>query len=215
MFALSSVSNIGFLLIALYINTPLGIEAYLFYMFIYLITLVFLFMIFINIGYLKHKYRDLDLRIYPKSSPIQTFSDLIGLSKNNSFLALSFTICLLSLLGIPPFIGFFLKQKVILSALANGYFLISFIAILTSVISAVYYLKIIEYIYFKEGSFIKRHVDITMFEKLQHKYEDYFILTNEISFLIAFFTLSLTFFIIHPNFILNSAEILALTYFIN
>ena len=208
LFALSSVSNIGFLFIALYIHSPLSIEAYFFYFFIYLTTLLFLFMLLINIGYfLLSNHENVS-----SNSPIQKLSHLCGLGKENGFLALSFTICLLSLLGIPPFIGFFLKQKVILSTLANGSFLISFIAILTSVISAVYYLKIIEYIYFKKD--VINHWKQPLYQNITNS-NHYAILTNEMSFLIAFFTLFLTFFILHPNFFLNCAEILALSYFIN
>lgn len=165
-------------------------------------------MLLINIGYfLLSNHENVS-----SNSPIQKLSHLCGLGKENGFLALSFTICLLSLLGIPPFIGFFLKQKVILSTLANGSFLISFIAILTSVISAVYYLKIIEYIYFKKD--VINHWKQPLYQNITNS-NHYAILTNEMSFLIAFFTLFLTFFILHPNFFLNCAEILALSYFIN
>ena len=60
-----------------------------------------------------------------------------------------FTISLFSLAGIPPFIGFFGKQFILLAALKEGYLLLSLVAILTSVISAAYYLRIIKVMFFE------------------------------------------------------------------
>ena len=63
-------------------------------------------------------------------------------------LALSFAITIFSFAGIPPLMGFFAKQMVLSAALDNGYIFLSLIAILTSVIGAVYYLTIIKEIFF-------------------------------------------------------------------
>jgi len=63
-------------------------------------------------------------------------------------LSLSFIITIFSFAGIPPLIGFFAKQMVLSAALDKGYIFISLVAILTSVIGAVYYLNIIKEIYF-------------------------------------------------------------------
>ena len=63
-------------------------------------------------------------------------------------MALSFTVLLFSLAGIPPFAGFFAKMYVIQSALQGGYYLTSLIAVLGSVVSAGYYLKVIKAMYF-------------------------------------------------------------------
>ena len=70
--------------------------------------------------------------------------ELKGLFFTNPLLSLSLCISLFSMAGIPPLIGFFSKQFVLYSALQNGYYFISLIAIIVSVISASYYLKIIK-----------------------------------------------------------------------
>ncbi len=69
-------------------------------------------------------------------------------------LALSLAITLLSFLGVPPLLGFFGKQMVLSAALNNGYIFITLIAILTSVISAVYYLVVIRHIFFDNTEYI-------------------------------------------------------------
>ena len=63
-------------------------------------------------------------------------------------LSLSLAITISSFVGVPPLIGFFAKQMVLSAALDNGYFFISLLAVLTSVIGAVYYLNIIKEVFF-------------------------------------------------------------------
>ena len=63
-------------------------------------------------------------------------------------LALSFTICLFSMAGTPPLLGFFAKQQLIYATLYSGLFFLSFISITVSVISASYYLKIMKVLCF-------------------------------------------------------------------
>jgi NADH-ubiquinone oxidoreductase chain 2 len=75
---------------------------------------------------------------------IRYIYELKGLFFTNPLLSLSLCISLFSMAGIPPLIGFFSKQFVLYSALQNGYYFISLIAIIVSVISASYYLKIIK-----------------------------------------------------------------------
>jgi NADH:ubiquinone oxidoreductase subunit 2 (subunit N) len=71
-------------------------------------------------------------------------NQLTGIFKNNSILTLSFIICLFSMAGIPPLLGFFAKQQILSAALSVGFIFLSIIAINTSVISAFYYLKLIQ-----------------------------------------------------------------------
>lgn len=67
-------------------------------------------------------------------------------------LSLSLAICLFSFAGVPPLIGFFAKQQVLYSSNSAGYFFISLIAIIVSVISAFYYLKIIKIVFSKPNN---------------------------------------------------------------
>jgi NADH-ubiquinone oxidoreductase chain 2 len=87
------------------------------------------------------------------NSPIQLVSQLKGYYYMNPMLALSLSITLFSFVGVPPLIGFFAKQMVLSAALDNGYIFMSLIAILTSVISAVYYLSVIKQIFFDKPDY--------------------------------------------------------------
>jgi NADH-ubiquinone oxidoreductase chain 2 len=66
-------------------------------------------------------------------------------------IAISLSLTLFSFIGIPPLVGFFGKQMVLTAALDKGYIFITFIAILTSVISAVYYLVIVKFMFFEKS----------------------------------------------------------------
>jgi len=82
------------------------------------------------------------------NSPVQLISQLKGYFYINPLLSLSLAITIFSFAGIPPLVGFFAKQMVLSAALDNGYIFLSIIAILTSVIGAVYYLNLIKEIFF-------------------------------------------------------------------
>jgi NADH-ubiquinone oxidoreductase chain 2 len=74
-------------------------------------------------------------------------------------LSLSLAITIFSFVGIPPLVGFFAKQMVLSAALDNGYIFISLVAILTSVIGAVYYLNIIKEIFFYSPDYKLNQLD--------------------------------------------------------
>ena len=80
----------------------------------------------------------------------EEINDLSGLSKNNPLLALAFLIILFSLAGIPPLGGFFAKFYVFMSVVESQMYYLAIIGLLTTVVSAFYYLKIIKIIYFDE-----------------------------------------------------------------
>jgi NADH:ubiquinone oxidoreductase subunit 5 (subunit L)/multisubunit Na+/H+ antiporter MnhA subunit len=82
------------------------------------------------------------------NSPVQLIKQLKGYSSVNPMLAVSLIITLFSFIGVPPLLGFFAKQMVLSAALDKGYFFVVLIAILTSVISAVYYLSVVKNIFF-------------------------------------------------------------------
>ena len=87
------------------------------------------------------------------NSPIQLISQIKGFFYLNPILALSLAITLFSFIGVPPLIGFFAKQMVLSAALDNGFIFMALIAILTSVISAVYYLNVIKQIFFDKPEY--------------------------------------------------------------
>jgi len=88
------------------------------------------------------------------NSPIQLVSQLKGYFYINPFLALSLSITLFSFVGVPPLVGFFAKQMVLSAALDNGFVFMALVAILTSVIAAVYYLNVIKQIFFFKNEYM-------------------------------------------------------------
>jgi len=152
LFAYSTISHVGFILLALSISSIESIQAFIFYLLQYSISNLNAFIILIAIGFSLYYYtsenKEYKELLDKNNSPIQLISQLKGYFYINPILSLSLIITLFSFAGIPPLIGFFAKQMVLSAALDKGYLFLSLIAILTSVIGAVYYLNIIKEIYF-------------------------------------------------------------------
>jgi len=149
--AYSTISHVGFILLALCICSVESTQAFIFYLIQYSISNLNIFIILITIGFTLYKgssySKTLNL-VELNNSPIQLISQLKGYFYINPLLSISLAITIFSFVGIPPLVGFFAKQMVLSAALDNGYIFISLIAILTSVIGAVYYLNIIKEIFF-------------------------------------------------------------------
>lgn len=150
--AYSTISHVGFILLALSISSVESTQAFIFYLMQYSISNLNIFIILITIGFSLYNY--INNSKYSKNlleannSPIQLISQLKGYFYINPLLSISLAITIFSFVGIPPLVGFFAKQMVLSAALDNGYIFISLVAILTSVIGAVYYLNIIKEIFF-------------------------------------------------------------------
>ena len=174
--AYSTISHIGFLLLALSINSEQSVESFVFYIVQYSITNLNTFLIILALGYLnffnkffdnKKKFR---LGAYSDNKNIEIIdirliTELKGQFLSNPLLSLSLAICLFSMAGIPPLIGFFSKQMVLYSAMQSGYYFMSIVAILVSVISASYYLKIVRILFtispeVTQNSFTSENVQI-------------------------------------------------------
>jgi NADH-quinone oxidoreductase subunit N len=80
----------------------------------------------------------------------EDIKDLAGISKQNPLLGISFLIIMFSLAGIPPLAGFFAKFYVFMSVIESGMYTLAIVGLLSTVISAFYYLRIIKIIYFDE-----------------------------------------------------------------
>lgn len=159
LFAYSTISHLGFILLALSISSIESTQAFIFYLIQYSISNLNAFIILIAIGFslfsLRETNEKLDKELLDKSnSPIQLISQLKGYFYINPLLSLSLTITIFSFVGIPPLVGFFAKQMVLSAALDNGYIFISLIAIFTSVIGAVYYLNIIKEMFFFSPEYV-------------------------------------------------------------
>ena len=166
LFAFSTISHLGFILLALTIHSVESTQAFIFYLMQYSISNLNAFMIIITIGYSLYSYA---YKVNTNSeernnennnlqdinnSPIQLIDQLKGYYYINPLLSLSLAITLFSFAGIPPLIGFFGKQMVLSAAIDNGYIFMALVAILTSVISAVYYLAIIKQIFFDKPDYV-------------------------------------------------------------
>lgn len=228
-------------MLSLAINTEQSIDSFLFYLIQYTITNLNIFLIILALTYIIHKnstnptintLNSFDLKTFKieNITDIRYISELKGLFFSNPLLSLSLGICLFSMAGIPPLIGFFSKQFVLYSALQNGYYFITLIAIIVSVISASYYLKIIKVLHedneldnnslkpmtnispedggetLQEGKVFN---NLNSFIFIQSKYT----LTNTHSFLISSLTLIILLFFLKPSIILNSTQLLSLSLF--
>nr|YP_010833245.1 NADH dehydrogenase subunit 2 [Agaricus bitorquis]WFG53992.1 NADH dehydrogenase subunit 2 [Agaricus bitorquis] len=232
--AYSTISHIGFILLALAINSESSIDSLIFYIVQYTITNLNVFLIIIALSYI---FASSLYSIEGKNSEIRDIryiAELKGKFFTNPLLSLSLAICLFSMAGIPPLIGFFSKQFVLYSAIQNGYYFISIIAILVSVISASYYLKIVVQLFLntnhsletsissennnvvssllnsKTGNSLKRETSSSINNNnfITNKY-----LSNVHSYLISVLTLSILLFILKPSLILNSTQLLSLSLF--
>ena len=245
LFAYSTIAHVGFLLLALSLNSVSGMDAFIFYLIQYTITNLNLFFILIAWGYLYSKYylekEFVPIRFlyinpfswkdtyvqptlydygqyikkkligekenygssnnYPYNNlkintinnhlvishdknyydfddedtewlytPVPFLINFKGMYYKDPFLAFCLTITLLSLAGIPPMIGFFAKQQVLLAALQTDFLFVSIVAILTSVIGAAYYLRIIKFIYFYDEVFMPHYINNNTSE---NNFEDY------------------------------------------
>ena len=150
--AYSTISHVGFILLALSVSSIESTQAFIFYLIQYSISNLNAFFIIITIGFSLYGYisnnKEYKSLLDKNNSPIQLISQLKGYFYINPWLSLSLAITIFSFVGIPPLVGFFAKQMVLSAALDNGYIFLSLIAIITSVIGAVYYLNVIKDIFF-------------------------------------------------------------------
>ena len=199
----STISHICFILLALAINTEQSIDSFLFYIIQYSITNLNTFLILIALGYvLKNNSQS----ILESFQDIKYITELKGLFFNNPLLSLSLTICLFSMAGVPPLLGFFSKQFVLYSAMQSEYYFMGIVAILVSVISASYYLKIIKVLHTENNS--AGQIEETKESDLSANS-----LSSLHSFMISTLTLSILLFILKPSILLNSTQLLALSLF--
>ncbi len=158
LYAYSTISHIGFILLSLTICSIESFQAFVFYIMQYSISNLNAFILLISIGYCLFIYKYNENNKHDNlqdknNSPIQLINDIKGFFYINPILSLSLAITLFSFIGVPPLIGFFAKQAILFSAINKGYIFMALIAILTSVISAVYYLVLIKQIFFEKPEY--------------------------------------------------------------
>ena len=170
--AYSSIGHIGYALAGIATGTNAGVQSSIIYLVIYI------FMNLAAFGCIFMMKRD---NIF-----LENISDLSGLSKNHPLLALSFLITLFSLAGIPPLAGFFAKFYVFMAVIESKMYALAIIGLLTTVVSAFYYLRIIKIIYF---------------DKPKKSFEETYDLGLRISLTIS--TIAILIYFIYPSILIN------------
>ena len=132
--AYSSISHVGYALAGLATGSNEGIQSSVIYITIYILMNLGLFSCL-----LMMKRND----VY-----YEQIEDLSGLSKNHPLLSLSLLIILFSLAGIPPLAGFFAKFYIFKSVLEQSMFFLAIVGLLSTVVAAFYYLRLIKIMYF-------------------------------------------------------------------
>jgi NADH-quinone oxidoreductase subunit N len=181
--AYSSIGNMGYALVGLAAASEEGVKAIMIYVAIYMVTSIGAFAVV-----LMMKQRD---------RMVEQISDLAGLGQTQPMLALAMAIMMFSMAGIPPLAGFFGKLFVFQAAIDAHLYTLAVIGVLTSVIAAFYYLRIIKAMYFDTAS------DDTL-----DKAED-----RRLNLLLTASAAALVLFILLPGPLLNSAETAAQSLF--
>ena len=132
--AYSSIGHVGYALAGLATGSNDGIQSSVIYITIYIIMNLGLFSCLLMMKRNNEYYEDID--------------DLSGLSKNHPLLSLSLLIILFSLAGIPPLAGFFAKFYIFKSVLQQSMYFLAIVGLLSTVVAAFYYLRIIKIMYF-------------------------------------------------------------------
>ena len=301
LFAYSTITHVGFLLLALSINSVISLDAFIFYLIQYTITNLNLFFILVAWGYLYSRYyleknfllvryinmnpyswKDIyieptlydffdsvkdkydewdrhnsvfhpdknikvntiynyflihnDLHYYDFKTennewlytPVPFLTNFKGMHSTDPFLAFCLSVTIFSLTGIPPLIGFFAKQQVLLASMQLDYYFISIIAIFTSVIGAAYYLRIIKFIYFYDDVFMPYYInninidnnilDFTRkpqftLDSLKYESRISMLPSNSLSLIIALLTNISLFYIIKPYILINAIYMITIPLF--
>ena len=134
--AYSGIGHIGYMLIGISTGSIEGIYSTFFYVIIYIIMTVATFSILLSI------------RKQANLSKIKYINDLSGLFISNPQLALSFSLIMFSMCGIPPLAGFFSKMFIFISAINMEMYFLAIIGVMTSVVASFYYIRIIKLMFF-------------------------------------------------------------------
>ena len=134
--AYSSIGHIGYAIAGIASGTENGFKSTLIYISIYVVM---------NIGAFA-----CILLMKRSGKYVEDINELSGISKNHPLVSLGLLIILFSLAGIPPLAGFFAKFYVFMAVIESGMYTLAVIGLITTVISAFYYIRVIKIMYFDE-----------------------------------------------------------------
>mgnify|MGYP001361245185 FL=1 len=135
--AFSSINHIGFMLLGIMSYQFMSEGTLFFYLIIYLITTFGIFAVLLNLRTVDGEFTKI--------------SQLNGLRFTSNSKSISMLVFFFSLAGIPPFAGFFAKFFILSASITDGFFFLSIVAVLSSVIAAFYYLTIIKNMFFNKS----------------------------------------------------------------
>jgi len=228
LYAYSTISHLGFLLLALVNKSRESVQAFLFYLTQYSISNLNAFFILIAIGYSLYIYiykenkvknekiyymvNEENIKKEFNNSPIQFIDQLKGYFHINSVLSLSLAITLFSFAGVPPLIGFFAKLMVLSASIDNEFIFMSIVAILTSVIGGVYYLAIIRKVFFEDSIYTVNTYNNTQSLEIfnESKFNNNVMLSSALTITISILTSIILLFILIPSEFLNFLLILSI-----
>ena len=136
--AYSSIGHVGYALMGLAVANDSGLRGVLVYMTIYLVMNAGTFAVLVAMR--------------RGGRALEAVNDLAGLGRTDPPMALAMAVFMFSMAGIPPLAGFFGKLYVFLAAVQSGFWVLATVGVLTSVIGAYYYLRIIKVMYFDEAT---------------------------------------------------------------
>nr|YP_009476651.1 NADH dehydrogenase subunit 2 [Storeatula sp. CCMP1868]AVM81144.1 NADH dehydrogenase subunit 2 [Storeatula sp. CCMP1868] len=169
----SSISHFGFIFLGISCGSFEGIFASLFYLIVYMFTLIVIFSLLLNI------------KVKKTGQKLKYLSDLSSIFYLNNFLGVSFLIVFFSMSGIPPFAGFFSKFFIFLNTINNDLIIVSLFAILVSGLGCFYYIRLVKIMFFEASNLDYIFID----------------LKKENSLISSFFIIFITFFLTSPNFV--------------
>lgn len=176
--AYSSIGHMGYALAGLATGTLNGISATLSYILIYVVMNIAAFTCILFFSRNKIYFEDI--------------RDLGGLSKNHPVISICFCIILFSLAGIPPLAGFFAKFYIFKAVIDSQMYTLAIVGLLSSVVAAFYYLRVIKIIYF---------------DKEKEKFDQISGLGMKFSLSIS--SIIILFYFISPSFLINLSDIAA------
>jgi len=183
--AYSSVGHVGYLLLAFSSNSLEGVQALFFYLIIYMLTGLCIWSVVLSINTKTNLEKS------------KTLLDLGSVSYSNALLSFTALIAFFSLAGIPPLAGFFAKLEIFVSALESSLYFASLVAILSSVVSSFFYIRLVKTMYFE-----KKEEDTSGIP-----------VNHSCSLVMAFCSFFLVYFFVDPNFLLLLAQKMALCLF--
>lgn len=178
--AYSGIGHMGFILFGVGIGSFESIQASLIYMIIYIIMTICVFSIILSLKLTK-----------------TLIVEVSGLSRKDPVIALTLGLIFLSIAGIPPLAGFLSKWLILLAGVSSGYYLISIVVVLSSVIAGVYYVRLVQIIFFPFGM---ADYSMLIWQKTLRKEQR---INLSRSLLIGFTFFIILFLMISPSFLLQ------------